>query len=48
MEEKKPLKVCYYCTFWSPKLKGLCGKTGQGVGKFWFCKDWTKKADNKS
>lgn len=41
-DEKRPLKVCHTCGHWIYTFKGLCQRQGQGVGKFWFCKDWTE------
>ncbi len=39
---KRPLKVCHTCRHWIYRYKGLCERLGQGVGKFWYCEDWTE------
>lgn len=44
MEEKRPLKVCFTCGYWTKKYKGYCEKQKLGTGKFWYCKEWTTKA----
>jgi hypothetical protein len=38
--EKRQLKVCCTCRFWSYRYKGFCHRLEQGVGKFWICEDW--------
>lgn len=38
--EKRLLKVCSTCGFWSTQHKGFCHRLEQGVGKFWMCADW--------
>ena len=42
IDPPRPLKVCHTCRHWIYKYKGLCERLGQGVGKFWFCEDWTE------
>jgi len=42
--EKRPLKVCCTCGFWSTQHKGFCHRLEQGVGKFWRCADWSAVA----
>jgi len=39
--EKRPLKVCSTCQYWSVQHKGFCHRLEQGVGKFWMCADWS-------
>ena len=41
-DEKRPLKVCHTCRHWIYRYKGLCERLGQGVGKFWYCEEWTE------
>lgn len=43
--DKRPLKVCGTCTYWSTQYKGFCLRLEQGVGKFWRCLDWTPAAE---
>ena len=40
--KNRPLKVCHTCRHWIYKYKGLCDRTNQGVGKFWYCAEWTE------
>ncbi|MBW1992426.1 MAG: hypothetical protein JRI59_09995 [Deltaproteobacteria bacterium] len=42
--EDRPLKVCFTCQYWEPKLKGFCQRLQQGVGKFHICEDWSSAA----
>lgn len=42
--DKRPLKVCGTCAYWSTQYKGFCLRLKQGVGKFWRCLDWTAVA----
>jgi hypothetical protein len=39
-QPSRPLKVCCTCRHWTYKLKGLCTRLNQGVGRFWICEDW--------
>jgi hypothetical protein len=39
--DKRPLKVCSTCKFWSVQYKGFCHRLEQAVGKFWMCADWS-------
>ncbi len=45
--KNRPLKVCHTCRHWIYKFKGLCERTNQGVGKFWYCEDWTETPGGK-
>ncbi len=44
----RPLKICHTCRHWVYKYKGLCERLGQGVGKFWYCAEWTGKPPDHS
>lgn len=43
-KQHRPLKVCHTCQHWVYQYKGLCQRLGQGVGKFWYCEEWTEAA----
>jgi len=45
-DQHRPLKVCHTCGHWVYQYKGLCRRLNQGVGKFWFCEEWTEAAGN--
>jgi|GEM_PF-1954710 hypothetical protein len=45
--EERPLKVCFTCRYWTPKLKGFCEKLKQGTGKFHLCAEWSEAAKAK-
>jgi hypothetical protein len=42
--DKRPLKLCCTCVYWSSQYKGFCLRLEQGVGKFWRCLDWSPAA----
>lgn len=42
--DKRPLKICSTCCFWSIRYKGFCHRLEQGAGKFWMCTEWSATA----
>jgi hypothetical protein len=46
-DQPRPLKVCHTCRHWVYQYKGLCQRLGQGVGKFWYCEEWTEAPGDK-